>query len=68
MEKYSVIIRDVRMDHKLSQYDLAKLINISQSSIARYELGQTEPKASDIIKLCNFFDVSADFLLGLKDF
>lgn len=68
MEKYSVIIRDLRMDHKLSQYDLAKLINISQSSIARYELGQTEPKASDIIKLCNFFDVSADFLLGLKDF
>lgn len=68
MEKYSVIIRDLRMDHKLSQYDLAKLINISQSSIARYELGQTESKASDIIKLCNFFDVSADFLLGLKDF
>ena len=47
--------------------ELSKKVDISQSAIARYELGKTEPKASDIIKLTEFFCVSADYLLGLSD-
>ena len=46
---------------------ISNKVDISQSDIARYELGKTEPKASDIIKFAEFFCVSADYLLGLSD-
>lgn len=51
----------------LSQMELSKKVDISQPSIARYELNKTEPKASDIVKLAKFFDVSTDYLLGLSE-
>ena len=67
METIGAKIKQLREEIGLSQMELSKKIYISQSSIARYELGKTEPKASDIIKLAEFFCVSADYLLGLSD-
>ncbi len=46
---------------------LALKLNISQSAIAKWELGKTEPTASAIILLAQFFDESADYILGLVD-
>lgn len=51
----------------MSQMDLAIATKISQSAIAKWELGKTEPSASAIITLSNFFGESADYLLGLID-
>lgn len=67
METIGDRIKQLRDDIGLSQMELSKKIDISQSAIARYELGKTEPKASDIVKLAEFFDVSADYLLGITD-
>ncbi len=47
--------------------ELSKATGISQSAIAKWELGKTEPSASAIIILANFFGESADYLLGLID-
>ncbi len=47
--------------------ELAKLTGLSQSSIGRWELGRTEPTASDLIKLADFFGESVEYLLGLTD-
>ena len=47
----------------ISQQKLADLTCISQSAIARWELGQCEPTASGISKLADFFDISADEIL-----
>lgn len=60
-------IKQLRDEAGLSQMELSEKIGLSQSAIARYELNKTEPKASDIIKLSEFFGVSADYLLGLSD-
>lgn len=46
---------------------LANATGISQSAIAKWELGKTEPTASAIITLAEFFDESADYLLGMED-
>lgn len=46
---------------------LAIITGISQSAIAKWELGKTEPTASAIIMLAKFFDESTDYLLGLED-
>lgn len=60
-------IYELRKQMNLSQSELAKNIGASQKAIDFWEKGINEPKASYIISLAKFFDVSADFLLGLED-
>ena len=60
-------IKELRLEKNLSQMQLANALHISQSAIAKWELGKTEPTASAIILLAKFFNESADYLLGLID-
>lgn len=60
-------LKEMRTERDLSQMELAQKTGISQSAIAKWELGKTEPTASAIVTLARFFDESADYLLGLKD-
>ncbi len=64
---FGKIIKELREKEKLSQMELSKKLGITQSSLARYELEQTEPKLSDIKKICSFFGIKADYLVGLED-
>ena len=47
--------------------ELSKATGISQSAIAKWELGKTEPTASAIVALANFFGETTDYLLGVVD-
>ena len=60
-------LKELRTLRNLSQMQLAVKTGISQSAIAKWELGKTEPTASAIILLAQFFVVSTDYLLGLED-
>ena len=60
-------IKELRTAKKLSQMDLAVATGISQSAIAKWELGKTEPTASAIITLARFFGETTDYLLGLEN-
>ena len=62
------IIKELRLEKSLSQQSLGKLIGVSQKAIDYWERGVNEPKASYIIKLADFFGVSADYLLGRKSY
>ena len=64
---YKERIKELRLSKGLSQMQLAKRLNLSQSAIAKWELGKTEPTASAIILLAKFFGETADYLLGLED-
>ena len=61
------IIKDLRESQELSQYELAKALQVSQSAIAKWELGKTEPTAFALISISKFFKVSTDYLLELED-
>lgn len=61
------IIYDLRIERGISQKELAEAIGVSQSTIAKLEVGRNEATASTIRKLAKFFDVSADYLLELED-
>lgn len=61
------IIVELRTEQNISQKKLADSIGIGQSTIAQIELGRNEATAATIRKLAAFFDVSADYLLGLED-
>ena len=60
-------IKELRKEKNLSQIQLASQIGVSQKAIDYWELGTNEPKASYIIKLAKYFDVSADYLLGIVE-
>ncbi len=57
-------IRDLREDRDLRQIDLANAVGIDQRTLSNYETGKTNPDSFAIIKLADFFGVSADYLIG----
>lgn len=60
-------LKELRTLKGISQMQLAKELNLSQSAVAKWELGKTEPTASAIIAVAKYFNESADFILGLED-
>lgn len=60
-------LRDIREDHDLTQSELGKLLNKSQQGYNHIEAGRAELKIDDLITLCEFYDLSADYLIGLTD-
>ncbi len=60
-------IKELRKEKGLTQKELAKLVNKSETGLASWEQGLSEPSVNDIILLCQIFGVSADYLLGLED-
>lgn len=46
---------------------MAKDLNLSQQTVANWCYGYNEPKAKQIVIICQYLDVSADYLLGLTD-
>ena len=57
----------LRENLKLTQQKLSTLLGISQAAINRYEHGETSINANALLKYANFFDVSADYILGRCD-
>ena len=60
-------IKELRSEKSITQQEIASAIKISRSVISEYESGKSEPTANVIIKLADFFGVSADYLLGRSD-
>lgn len=60
-------IRDLREDRDLRQIDVANATGIDQKTLSNYETGKTNPDSFAIIRLAEFFDVSADYLLGREN-
>lgn len=50
---------------RLSQEELANALDVTQRVYSYWETGKNEPGIDEIRKLCLFFGVSADYLLGL---
>lgn len=64
--EYIKIIRDLREDHDMTQQQVADYLGTSQTMYARYERGANELPIRHLIKLCELYKVSADYILGLK--
>ncbi len=67
MEIYVKRIRDLREDHDKTQKEIAVVLGTSQTMYARYERGATELPIRQLITLCRYYHVSADYVLGLTD-
>ncbi len=60
-------IKQLREEKHLSQQRLALDLNVSQATVSKYELGQTDPDIQMIVNLAKYFRVSADYLLEISD-
>ncbi|HCH28738.1 MAG TPA: transcriptional regulator [Ruminococcaceae bacterium] len=64
---YRQRLKDIRTDLDLTQAFLGKLLNKSQQGYNHIETGRAELKIEDLKKLCEYYDLSADYIIGLTD-
>ncbi len=62
---YMRIIRNLREDADKTQTEIAQVLGTSQTMYARHERGASEMPIRHLITLCGYYNVSADYILGL---
>ncbi len=58
-------LKDIREDRDYTQAEIAKILNIRQNTYSQYESEKRQLPMSALIKLCLFYNLSADYILGL---
>ncbi len=66
--KFNEKLKEARKLIGVSQKDVATAIGIERTTYSNYEQGIREPDLATLTKLCIFFNVSADYLLGITDY
>jgi len=60
-------LTEIRNDRDIKQSTIAEILGVKQSAVSKYEKRRTQYTVDDIIKLCNFYKISADYILGLPE-
>jgi len=60
-------MRNLREDNDKTQQQIADYLGTSQTMYARYERGANELPIHHLLALCKYYNVSADYILGLSD-
>lgn len=60
-------LRTLRESVRISQEKMAQLVGMKQSSINRYESGQSDPSPETLLRYADYFDVSMDYIFGRTD-
>ncbi|MBD5583971.1 MAG: helix-turn-helix transcriptional regulator [Clostridia bacterium] len=63
---YGKILKDLRQEKGLTQAQLAQDLETTQRNISRYELETIDLSTEMVSKICKYFKISADYLLGIK--
>ena len=61
-------LRKIRQDNDYSQQEIAKIFNVSKMTISAWETNKQEPNIDCIKRLCNLFNVTADYLIGYDEY
>ena len=64
---YRERMKALREDRDLTQAEVGRIIEKSQQGYNHIETGRAELKIEDLVKLCKFYNVSADYIVGLTD-
>lgn len=57
-------LKECRKAKKMTQEEVAKLLNVTTQTYQNYELNKREPNIETLIKLANIFDTTIDYLIG----
>ncbi|MBQ7236398.1 MAG: helix-turn-helix transcriptional regulator [Clostridia bacterium] len=61
-------LKELREERNLTQKQLSEKLNLNSVTYLHYEKSQREPPLTVLADMAKFFDVSVDYLLGLKDY
>ncbi len=68
MKTTGEIIKELREAHGFSKQRLAELLDLkSYTTVSKWEVNENHPRGKEIKMLCTLFNVSADYLLGIKE-
>ena len=67
MEILAKRMRELRNEKRIWQEEMASILGVSVSAYRNYETNKREPTAPLIAAFADYFDVSADYLLGRSD-
>ncbi|MDE7330288.1 MAG: helix-turn-helix domain-containing protein [Clostridia bacterium] len=65
--KFNERLKELRIMKCVSQQEVASFLGLTQKAYCFYELGTREPSLNTLSKLCDYFDVTSDYLLGRSD-
>ncbi len=60
-------LKELRCSKKMTQVELAELLGVTKTQISDLENAKTTTSFEKLVFLCEYFEVSADYLLGLSD-
>lgn len=64
---YGNILKEIRENNKLSQIEIADILNIKRSTYGHYETEYQTIPINHLINFCNYFNISTDYILGLSN-
>ena len=67
MAVFAEKIKELRKKNKVTQKAIAQAVDMTERAYQDLEYGKFKPNHDNIIRLADFFDVSADYLLGRTD-
>jgi transcriptional regulator with XRE-family HTH domain len=67
MIKFGEKLKELRIDKKLSQKELAEILVVDQRTISNWEKEFRQPSFEMLVLIAKYFQVTTDYLLGLED-
>lgn len=60
-------LRKIRLEHKLTQQNIADVLGIDRTTYTVYETGVTTPSPATLVKLSQIYNVTVGYLMGVED-
>lgn len=67
MELFAKRFKELRLKHNYSMSAIGELLDCGKSTIAAWESGEKTPRTPKLKTICEIFEVSLDYLLGITD-
>ncbi len=68
MKIFGERLKELRTGKRITQKQLAAVVNVSGNTIYAWENDKQEPSLTALVQLCDYFEVTADYLLGKADY
>lgn len=67
VQSFGIKLKRLREEKELTQKELGALLGLTRATISSYERCALYPSVEALINICRFFNVTADYMLGLSD-
>ena len=68
MEQIKLRLKELRIEKKKKQIDIANFLSVSKSLYCRYEKGERSVSLEILWKLADYYEVTIDYLVGRADY